>query len=84
MTMCESLHHTSPLPSPGQNQEQLQHINLTDTSLTLPGQCSGILGSVLMFLQIRGGISGYVIPLFVIAPVIIAARQEITSAMINP
>ena len=29
MAMCESLHRTAPLPSPGQNQEQLQHINIT-------------------------------------------------------
>ena len=29
MAMCESLHRTSLLPSQGQNQEQLQHINVT-------------------------------------------------------
>ena len=86
MAMCESLHHTSPLPSPWAKPRitPTYQCHLTATSLTLLGQGSGILQAILMFLWIWGGVSQDMKSLLIIVPVIITARQEITSAMIDP
>ena len=60
-----------------------QH-HLTATSLTLLGQYPRVLRPIFMFLWVGQGVCQYMETFSVELPVIIAARQEITSAMINP
>ena len=84
MAMCEYLHSTSPLPYPEQKQTTLTYQpHLTATSLTLLGQGPGVFQPIFMFLWIRFCVRRNIEMFSIKLPVIIAARQGITSTMIN-
>ena len=77
MAVCESLHHTSPLPSPEQKQTTLRYQpHLTATSLTLLGQGPGILQTILVVFGIQWRIHQNPISFLVILPVIVTIQNK--------
>ena len=77
MAMCESLHHTSPLPSPEQKQTTLTYQpHLTATSLTLLGQGLGILWTILVVFRIWWRICQNPISFLVIPSVIVTVQNK--------